>query len=196
VAKNTAVHLLDDLNGAPAEETVRFSLDGVDYDIDLSAGNAQRLRRILDVYVEHARRTGGRKRAVRIIEPPKSAGRKKATPRGTTAKKPVKAAKAVVPPKRVTGKKPTRAKAAPPKATDAKARTTRVIGKPVEKSAPAVATKTAVKKTATKASGKKATAGKTSAAKATPAAIPKTVAAAVKTKAPRKAPAVKSSSAT
>jgi hypothetical protein len=71
MAKNTSVQLLDDITGAPAEETVRFALHGVQYDIDLSAGNAEELRAILERYARHGRRTGGRKRARRIIALPK-----------------------------------------------------------------------------------------------------------------------------
>lgn len=67
VAKNTSVQLLDDLSGEPAEESVRFALDGVQYDIDLAGDNADALREILEPYMHNGRRTGGRKRAARII---------------------------------------------------------------------------------------------------------------------------------
>ena len=36
--------LVDDLDGSEAAETVSFSLDGVNLEIDLSADNASRLR--------------------------------------------------------------------------------------------------------------------------------------------------------
>ena len=58
MAKNTAVHVLDDLTGEPAAETVGFGLDGLDYEIDLSAHNAAALREIFDPYVANGRRTG------------------------------------------------------------------------------------------------------------------------------------------
>jgi hypothetical protein len=61
VAQRTVVELIDDLDGGKANETVGFALDGVEFQIDLSADNANRLRETLAEYVGHARRTGGRK---------------------------------------------------------------------------------------------------------------------------------------
>jgi hypothetical protein len=58
VAQKTVVELVDDLDGGEADETVTFALDGVDFMIDLSAENANRLRDTLAEYVGHARRTG------------------------------------------------------------------------------------------------------------------------------------------
>lgn len=60
VAQKVQVVLVDDLDGGEAEETVSFSLDGVSYEIDLSADNAQRLRDDFAQYVGAARRVGGR----------------------------------------------------------------------------------------------------------------------------------------
>lgn len=54
----TTVTLEDDLDGSPAEETLQFSMSGVDYEIDLSADNAARLRGQLAPFVEHARAAG------------------------------------------------------------------------------------------------------------------------------------------
>lgn len=53
--------LVDDFDGTDAEETVQFALDGVSYEIDLSAEHAGGLRETLEAYVNAARRTGGRK---------------------------------------------------------------------------------------------------------------------------------------
>lgn len=48
--------LVDDLDGqSPADETVHFALDGVNYEIDLSRANADRLRDALRPWQEHAR---------------------------------------------------------------------------------------------------------------------------------------------
>jgi hypothetical protein len=58
VAARTVVHLIDDVDGGEADETVNFSLDGVEYAIDLSAGNADGLRKALAEFVSVARRTG------------------------------------------------------------------------------------------------------------------------------------------
>lgn len=51
--------LIDDLDGSEAEETVSFAIDGVTYEIDLSAENAGILRDRLSPFVEGARRAGG-----------------------------------------------------------------------------------------------------------------------------------------
>ena len=56
MARKTVTAIEDDLSGGPAHETVRFSLDGVDYEIDLNVVNAERLRSDLDVFVASARR--------------------------------------------------------------------------------------------------------------------------------------------
>src|SRR5690242_1999166 len=62
MAQKVTVTLVDDLDGTEAEETVEFGLDGAAYQIDLSEDNAERLREALAEYVDHARRSGGRKR--------------------------------------------------------------------------------------------------------------------------------------
>ncbi len=54
--------LVDDLDGGEAVETVEFGLDGVSYEIDLSARNAQKLRDALAPYLGEARRSGNRRR--------------------------------------------------------------------------------------------------------------------------------------
>ena len=58
--QRVVTELVDDIDGSTAEETVSFSLDGVEYEIDLSKQNASNLRKGLDEYVSHGRRTGGR----------------------------------------------------------------------------------------------------------------------------------------
>lgn len=50
--------LEDDLHGGPAEETVIFALDGVQYEMDLSAANAAGLRELFAPYVGPGRRIG------------------------------------------------------------------------------------------------------------------------------------------
>jgi hypothetical protein len=56
VAQKIQTLFIDDLDGSQAEGTVRFSLDGADYEIDLNAEHAQALRGALALYVEAARR--------------------------------------------------------------------------------------------------------------------------------------------
>jgi hypothetical protein len=58
MVQRRAIKLIDDIDGGRADETVRFSLDGRDYEIDLSADHARTLRDILQSYVSVARRTG------------------------------------------------------------------------------------------------------------------------------------------
>ncbi len=62
MARKVLVRLVDDLDGLPSEgvATVTFSLDGVDYQIDLNESNASKLRDGLTEFVGAARRTGGR----------------------------------------------------------------------------------------------------------------------------------------
>jgi hypothetical protein len=49
--------LIDDLDGGEAEGTVRFGLDGTDYEIDLNAKHAEALREALATYIDAARGT-------------------------------------------------------------------------------------------------------------------------------------------
>jgi len=69
VAQRTILELVDDLDGGEADETVTFALDGVEFEIDLSADNAARLRDELAEFVGHARRIGGRKQRSSAVTP-------------------------------------------------------------------------------------------------------------------------------
>ena len=61
--EESTVTLVDDFDGeGAADETVEFGLDGVSYEIDLSAKNAAKLRNDLKQWVEAGRRVGGRRR--------------------------------------------------------------------------------------------------------------------------------------
>ena len=44
MAQKVTVALADDLDGSPADETVRFGFEGTDYVIDLSSTNAGAFR--------------------------------------------------------------------------------------------------------------------------------------------------------
>jgi Lsr2 len=59
VAQKIQVLLIDDLDGSAADGTVRFGLDGTEYEIDLTAEHARALRDALSRYVQAARRAGG-----------------------------------------------------------------------------------------------------------------------------------------
>ena len=58
MAQKITVALEDDLDGNPADETVRFGLGGAEYEIDLSKKNAKAFRRQLAPFIEHARKAG------------------------------------------------------------------------------------------------------------------------------------------
>ncbi|GAA1252736.1 Lsr2 family protein [Pseudonocardia aurantiaca] len=62
MAQIREIRLIDDLDGDTADETVEFGIDGKNYEIDLSKGNAGKLRDVLASYVAAARRSGGRRR--------------------------------------------------------------------------------------------------------------------------------------
>lgn len=59
MAQRVQTLLIDDLDGGQAEGTVRFGLDGADYEIDLSGEHAEALRKALEPYVNAARRASG-----------------------------------------------------------------------------------------------------------------------------------------
>jgi hypothetical protein len=50
---------IDDIDGSAAEGTVRFGLDGSQYEIDLNAEHTQQLRDVLAAYVRAGRRVSG-----------------------------------------------------------------------------------------------------------------------------------------
>jgi hypothetical protein len=56
LARKIHVQLIDDISGEDAQETLRFSLDGVDYEIDLAEQNAAGLRGALAPFIGHGRR--------------------------------------------------------------------------------------------------------------------------------------------
>src|SRR5262252_8457151 len=58
MAQRVTVALEDDLDGGPADETVRFAFGGAAYEIDLSKKNAAAFRKKLAPFVEHARKAG------------------------------------------------------------------------------------------------------------------------------------------
>ncbi len=58
MSQKVTVALEDDLDGGPADETVRFGFEGTGYEIDLSAKNARAFREKLAPFIEHARKAG------------------------------------------------------------------------------------------------------------------------------------------
>ncbi|MCY0904158.1 histone-like nucleoid-structuring protein Lsr2 [Arthrobacter sp. H14-L1] len=60
MAQKVEITLVDDIDGGPADENVRFALDGVSYEIDLSTAHSGELREALGVYLTKGRRVTGR----------------------------------------------------------------------------------------------------------------------------------------
>jgi hypothetical protein len=79
VAQKIQTLFIDDLDGSAAEGTVRFGLDGAEYEIDLNARHARELRDALARYAGAARRAGGATR-----RPARSARRGAASGLNTT----------------------------------------------------------------------------------------------------------------
>jgi len=67
MAQKVTVSLVDDLSGSQADETVSFGLDGKHYEIDLSSGNAEKLRKVLADFVAAARRPGGARKSATSV---------------------------------------------------------------------------------------------------------------------------------
>jgi hypothetical protein len=62
MAKRVITTLEDDLDGTEASETIIFSFDGVEYEIDLNEANAQELRQAMNKYTSVARKSSTRVR--------------------------------------------------------------------------------------------------------------------------------------
>ena len=59
MAQKIQTLFIDDLDGSAAEGTLRFGLDGTEYEIDLNEKHAEALREALARYVSAARRVSG-----------------------------------------------------------------------------------------------------------------------------------------
>jgi hypothetical protein len=57
VTRKVRTLFVDDIDGSTAEGTVRFGLDGAEYEIDLNTRHAAALREALAQYIETARRS-------------------------------------------------------------------------------------------------------------------------------------------
>ena len=65
MAQQIQTLFIDDIDGGAADGTVRFGLDGTDYEIDLSGEHTEELRTALAKYIEHSRKVGGTARRSR-----------------------------------------------------------------------------------------------------------------------------------
>jgi hypothetical protein len=78
MAQQIQTLFIDDIDGSEGAGAVRFALDGVEYEIDLSTEHTEELHAALGKYIGHARRVSGTsKRAPR--------GRRTASAIDTTA---------------------------------------------------------------------------------------------------------------
>lgn len=68
MAQRVNIVLIDDIDESPAAETVRFGLDGVEYEIDLNEAHAAELRKTLEFWVSRARREPGQRASRRIAQ--------------------------------------------------------------------------------------------------------------------------------
>jgi Lsr2 len=57
MARNVSVIITDDLDGSEGAETVAFGLDGVNFDIDLSAANRSKFEQAMAPFIAAARRS-------------------------------------------------------------------------------------------------------------------------------------------
>jgi hypothetical protein len=62
MAQRIQTLFIDDIDGGAADGTVRFGLDGTDYEIDLSGEHTDELRSVLEKYIEHSRKVGSARR--------------------------------------------------------------------------------------------------------------------------------------
>lgn len=72
MAQQVKVILVDDIDGGAADETVRFSVDGTDYEIDLSEKNARNFRDALQPFTNKARKVAARSARGRATAAPRS----------------------------------------------------------------------------------------------------------------------------
>jgi hypothetical protein len=59
MAQKIQTLFIDDIDGGEADGTVRFALDGAEYEIDLSSKHDEELRSALRGYIDHARKVSG-----------------------------------------------------------------------------------------------------------------------------------------
>ncbi|MFV0287599.1 MAG: Lsr2 family protein [Demequina sp.] len=69
MAQRVKVVLVDDIDGGAATETIGFALDGVSYEIDLSAEHADELRAAFQPWVAVSRKVTSRRSAARAATP-------------------------------------------------------------------------------------------------------------------------------
>jgi hypothetical protein len=81
VAQKITVHLVDDMDGSEATQSVQFGLDGQTFEIDLNDSHADELRAAVDKFVSAGRRVGGRssRQVAKTVKPSAKAATAKAS---------------------------------------------------------------------------------------------------------------------
>jgi hypothetical protein len=59
MAKRVTESLVDDIDGSAASTTIRFAVDGTEYEMDLNDRNAEEFHEHMAPYISAARRVGG-----------------------------------------------------------------------------------------------------------------------------------------
>ncbi|QNG17835.1 Lsr2 family protein [Rhodococcus triatomae] len=66
MATRQIIEFVDDIDETPIAdgkgETIRFAVNGVEYEIDLNDKNAKEFHRKLDYYISHGTRVGGKRK--------------------------------------------------------------------------------------------------------------------------------------
>lgn len=75
MAQKVTIALVDDVDGTEAAETIRYSLDGKSYEIDLSEANAEKFRKDLELWMSFSRKAVGAGRPARRSTLAPGAGR-------------------------------------------------------------------------------------------------------------------------
>jgi hypothetical protein len=73
VAKKVETVFIDDLDGSKAETTIRFALDGAEYEIDLNTAHADEFRTATKQYIE-----AGREASISARRPARGSARRAA----------------------------------------------------------------------------------------------------------------------
>ncbi len=85
MAKRFTESLIDDIDASAAATTVRFAVDGAEYEINLSEKNAEEFHEVMAPYISAARRAGGGRQSRGSA---RSAGRSSASSNGSSSPDP------------------------------------------------------------------------------------------------------------
>lgn len=58
MARETIINLIDDFDGGKADETIKYSFDGANYEVDFTHENADAFREYMEKYLKVSRRIG------------------------------------------------------------------------------------------------------------------------------------------